>query len=184
MKKTIITAVILLTVLAIFAGAPVVTNVTASQRTDGSKIVDITYDVSDAENDDLWIEVLVSDDSGATFDIEPDEANLTGDFGSEIIPGTGKNITWNAGNEISNYDGDSFQLKISASDVPPFPAGFVFVEGGTFQMGDRFGECGTGELPLHDVTLNDFYLSKYEVTVKEFKQFCNETECDIDCQSG
>ena len=46
-------------------------------------------------------------------------------------------------------------------------ANMVFVEGGTFQMGcdpERDGECEEKELPLHDVTLSDFYIGKYEVT--------------------
>ena len=118
MKKTLITAVILLSVLALFAETPIVTNVTASQRTDGSKIVDITYDVSDAENDTLLIEVLLSDDGGATFTITPDTTNFTGDFGEDIMPGTGKSITWNAGDETGDFDGDNFQLKITADDDP------------------------------------------------------------------
>ena len=118
MQKTLITAVILLSVLAIFAETPIVTNVTASQRTDGSKIVDITYDVSDAENDTLLIEVLLSDDGGATFDISPDEANLTGDVGEDIMPGNSKSITWNAGDETIDFDGDNFQLKVTADDDP------------------------------------------------------------------
>ncbi|MCD4817772.1 MAG: fibrobacter succinogenes major paralogous domain-containing protein [Candidatus Cloacimonetes bacterium] len=133
MRKTIITALILLTVLAIFAEAPIVTNVIASQRTNGSKIVDISYDVSDAENDDLWLEVLVSADGGVTFDIEPDEANVTGDFGSGIMPGTGKSITWNVGDETSDFDGDNFQLKVVAYDEDPTPPSCEDYDGNVYQ---------------------------------------------------
>ncbi len=49
----------------------------------------------------------------------------------------------------------------------------VFVKGGTFTMG-----CDTGyndEKPLHKVTLSDFYISKYEITVKQYRQFCQAT---------
>lgn len=38
----------------------------------------------------------------------------------------------------------------------------VFVEGGTFQMGSDEGE--SDEKPVHNVTLNSFLISKYEVT--------------------
>ena len=48
--------------------------------------------------------------------------------------------------------------------------GFVFVEGGTFQMGDRFGEGSSNELPLHDVTLNSFYMAETEVTQAEYEE--------------
>lgn len=50
---------------------PVVSNVTAAQRTDGSKIVDINYDVIDAENDSLTVSLKVSNDNGVTFTIIP-----------------------------------------------------------------------------------------------------------------
>jgi len=50
------------------------------------------------------------------------------------------------------------------SDVPE---GFVFVEGGTFQMGSNNGY--SPEKPVHTVTVSDFYIGKYEVTQKEWK---------------
>ncbi len=51
----------------------------------------------------------------------------------------------------------------------------IFIRGGTFAMGDNFNEGLKIELPVHFVTLNDFYMSKYEVTVKMFKQFIDES---------
>jgi len=43
--------------------------------------------------------------------------------------------------------------------------GFVLVEGGTFKMGSSDGD--SNEKPIHGVTLNSFYIGKYEVTQKE-----------------
>lgn len=40
----------------------------------------------------------------------------------------------------------------------------IFVEGGTFTMGDMWGDGQSDEIPLHEVTLSDFYIAKYEVT--------------------
>ncbi|MCK4514503.1 MAG: SUMF1/EgtB/PvdO family nonheme iron enzyme [Spirochaetaceae bacterium] len=42
------------------------------------------------------------------------------------------------------------------------PEDFVFVEGGTFQIGSTNG--GDEGEPLHTVTVTDFYIGKYEVT--------------------
>ena len=42
----------------------------------------------------------------------------------------------------------------------------VYVEGGTFMMGSDEGEAD--EKPVHSVTVNSFYISKYEVTQKEW----------------
>ncbi|PIE78353.1 MAG: hypothetical protein CSA15_08255 [Candidatus Delongbacteria bacterium] len=53
---------------------------------------------------------------------------------------------------------DTHQISLAVPD------GFVFVEGGTFPMGDHFNEGESEELPVHDVTLNPFFIGKYEVT--------------------
>jgi len=45
----------------------------------------------------------------------------------------------------------------------------VYIPGGTFRMGSKFNK---DELPKHMVTIDGFYLDKYEVTVKQFREFC------------
>ena len=47
---------------------------------------------------------------------------------------------------------------------PYDPEFMVFVEGGTFRMGDVWGGGYSNELPVHDVTISSFYIGKYEVT--------------------
>ncbi len=49
----------------------------------------------------------------------------------------------------------------------------VFVKGGSFKMGSNSGE--RDERPVHRVTLSDYYIGKYEVTVSQYKEFCRET---------
>ena len=49
----------------------------------------------------------------------------------------------------------------------------VFVQGGTFQRGSTNGDYD--EKPVHTVTVDDFYIGKYEVTVAEFKEFIDAT---------
>lgn len=50
--------------------------------------------------------------------------------------------------------------------------GMVLVKGGTFQMGsNEYDE----EKPIHSVTVSDFYIDKYEVKVKQYREFCNAT---------
>lgn len=43
-------------------------------------------------------------------------------------------------------------------------SGMVLVPAGTFQMGDTFGEGSSDELPVHTVTVSDFYMDRTEVT--------------------
>ncbi len=57
----------------------------------------------------------------------------------------------------------------------------VLVEGGSFMMGrNSLKDKVTGiefksELPKHKVHINSFYIGKYEVTVKEYKEFVKAT---------
>ncbi|MBS3913736.1 MAG: formylglycine-generating enzyme family protein [Bacteroidetes bacterium] len=48
------------------------------------------------------------------------------------------------------------------------PIEMVFVNGGTFEMGNSDGH--DKEKPVHSVTLTDFYIGKYQVTQKEWKE--------------
>lgn len=60
----------------------------------------------------------------------------------------------------------------------PNSAELVYVPGGTFSMGDSFGEGFAGELPVHLVTLSPFYMSKYEVTNGQYCSFLNSALSD------
>ena len=59
----------------------------------------------------------------------------------------------------------------------------VFVRGGTFSMGcttEQASDCDESEKPIHQVTLSDYYIGKYEVTVQEFKAFVDATNYQTD----
>ena len=51
------------------------------------------------------------------------------------------------------------------------PADFVLVKGGTFNMGctSEQKDCNDNEKPVHQVTLSDFYICKYELTQKQWR---------------
>ncbi|MFP4364880.1 MAG: formylglycine-generating enzyme family protein [Spirochaetia bacterium] len=64
----------------------------------------------------------------------------------------------------------------------------VLVEGGTFQMGDVFGDSdgNSSELDeiVHTVTISyDYYINAYEVTFTEFDEFCRDTDVFL-CNDG
>ena len=59
---------------------------------------------------------------------------------------------------------------------------FIRVKGGCFQMGNTFGYGQKDEAPLHKVCLDDYYIGKYEVTLREFKQFVDETGYQTDAE--
>ncbi|NPD48063.1 serine hydrolase [Lentimicrobium sp. S6] len=51
---------------------------------------------------------------------------------------------------------------------------FVLVKGGTFKMGNNFdpSEGDIDELPIHKITLNDFYMSETEITNAQYDKYC------------
>ncbi|MCU0645135.1 MAG: formylglycine-generating enzyme family protein, partial [bacterium] len=51
----------------------------------------------------------------------------------------------------------------------------VLIPGGTFDMGDTFGDGADDEKPVHSVTVSDFYIGKTEVTVAQYREFCRAT---------
>ncbi len=51
------------------------------------------------------------------------------------------------------------------------PVEMVKVPGGSFLLGDYFQHRDPDALPVHTVTLPDFYISKYEVTYAQYDRF-------------
>ena len=54
------------------------------------------------------------------------------------------------------------------------PAGMVFVKGDWFEMGSNYGR--DNEKPAHQVFIDDYYIDKYEVTIRAYSEFCVATE--------
>lgn len=79
--------------------------------------------------------------------------------------------------EPSRSGGDSVRSdpagRAITSSLELAPA-MIFVEGGRFTMGDVFGE-GREEAIPHEVRLGDYYLSRDEVTVAQFRRFVEAT---------
>ena len=65
----------------------------------------------------------------------------------------------------------------------------VFVQGGTFTMGcteEQGSDCYDNEKPVHQVTLSDYYIGKYEVTQGLWKKVMGSnpskfSDCGDDC---
>jgi formylglycine-generating enzyme required for sulfatase activity len=81
---------------------------------------------------------------------------------------------------LASYKGVQPNRK-SASSSEGVSSDFIFVQGGTFQMGSNESD---DEKPVHSVTVGDFYIGKYEVTVAEFKKFIDATNYRTDAEKG
>ncbi len=78
--------------------------------------------------------------------------------------------------------GQTIRIKTKKQSIstPVDTPEMVFIKGGTFNMGSYAGE--DDEKPVHSVTINDFYIGKYEVTVAEFEKFINATGYKTDAE--
>jgi formylglycine-generating enzyme required for sulfatase activity len=53
---------------------------------------------------------------------------------------------------------------------PATGIGFVFIPGGCYQMGDTFGDGDADEKPVHEVCVDDYYMSRHEVTQGQWEK--------------
>jgi len=122
MKAKILTLALVISASMVFAQSGSI--IIPAQRTDGSMIVDITYDLAGTEPD-YTISVEASFDDGVTF---TQIDSVSGDVGAGIVPGTGKAIVWNFGNEFTDQYSSTTQIKLTASPVAPWNCGDPLVD--------------------------------------------------------
>lgn len=136
--------------------APVVTNVFIAQRA-GTKLVDITYDVTDADGDPLTITVEVSTDGGQNYTLPAENFRGTG-YGPGIEPGTNLSVVWDAGADWPDSRTTNLRVRVTADDTPVAPPdGMVLVPGGSFEMGaPAFGP--------REVSVSALFVDELEVT--------------------
>jgi formylglycine-generating enzyme required for sulfatase activity len=177
MKSTILLTVILVTILPVCVlanSAPVVSDVTATQRNDDSKLVDIYYNLADADGDNCTLWVVISDDGGQSWQVPA--MTLTGHIGQGVTPGNGKHIIWDAGRDIPGKVGN-YKARVLADDGKG-PAPMVFVPAGNFLFSAQ--NYGSGW-----VYVNSFMIDKYEVTNAFYCEFLNSTDpCGINYPSS
>jgi formylglycine-generating enzyme required for sulfatase activity len=97
---------------------PVVSSVRAAQRSD--KLVEIRFDLTDAEGDGCVVSVQASDDAGVTWAL-PVTA-VSGDVGPGVVPGASKLIVWDSKVDLPGAYGTKFKVRICADDghnLPP-----------------------------------------------------------------
>jgi formylglycine-generating enzyme required for sulfatase activity len=174
------TAIVVTLIAAILAAGaahgepPTVSNVTASQRTDASKLVDIYYDLSDSDSATVGVRVTVSNDGGNTYNIIP--VTMTGDVG-DVVPvtptPTQKHIVWNAGEDMPYTFGQNFRVAVTADDCVGYAGEMITIPAGPFLMGNNGheGYSNSNELPQHEVQMSEYQIGEYEVTRGEYRRF-------------
>ena len=92
---------------------PGIASLVACQR-EGTKLVDVSYDLEDRDSPSLAISLWVSQDEGGTFPIEC--TTVTGDVGPGVPCGLGKHIVWDAGVDCPGFQDDSCVVRVVAED--------------------------------------------------------------------
>ncbi len=138
-----------------------ITNITASQRTDGSKIVEVFYDLAE---DTLFtyftVELEISLDGGATY--QPTNY-VSGDAGNGVLAGVGNLIEWNLGAEYGGTFSDQTQVRVTATGrfiEVSFPFELVGSGDFTYGHGDEIRN-----IPY------DYEIMTYETTNADYAEF-------------
>jgi formylglycine-generating enzyme required for sulfatase activity len=155
----------------LFAALPVVSNVTSSQRA-GTKLVDITYNVADADGDALKVRVEISDNNGTTYNVPA--FTFTGAIGDNVIPGNGKTIVWDAGKDWDGEYSAQMRVKVIAVDAKGLP-GLAWsneIPPGGFLMGQDGGVEGRGSSRHVNIPWS-YWLSKHEITNDQYAEYLN-----------
>ena len=70
--------------------------------------------------------------------------------------------------EVAHGGNNEYVIDLS-NTLDPFHNQLVYIKGGSFKMGDLFGDGNPEEKPVHPVSVSDFYLSKFEVTQSQWQ---------------
>ena len=156
---------------------PEIRNIHAQQRF-GTRLVEITFDLLDPDEEPLSIKLTASEDNGNSYTITP--RTLSGDVGDGIRPGAHRRIVWDVGVDLQGVKNPSLKVRLIVSDSYSLPkeinsekdgARMRLIPAGEFEMGDPFNEDTLHERPVHTVYLDDFYMDAFEVTNAQFKKF-------------
>lgn len=75
--------------------------------------------------------------------------------------------------EVARTDAPDTPVETPKPEAPPVVEGMVYIPAGTFAMGSNEGFAH--ESPIHEVSVDAFYMDTHEVTNKEFARFVQET---------
>ena len=167
MRQFLLIQLIIATFIFAQTDGEVVKNVTAAQRTDGSKILDIYYDLEESElyaTYDIYVQLEWPDDN-QSFYLE----QCSGDIWMDVFPGTGKHISCQLADNDEDPDNDDI---------------FTQFLSGEFYINVQAVSSAASEIPFDMIEFNasvdseilnyDFELMDKEVTAIQFVEFLTQ----------
>lgn len=150
-------------------GNLLVSNVQIAPRPPHTALIDITYDLETVGSGPVWVDLFLSTDDGLSYSHLC--RSVSGDVGSDILPGISRHIVWDAGTDFPGFSNGMCQLRVTADDGGSMDD-FAFVAPGTFTMGSPTTEPGRdGDENEHQVTLTrGYYCQITEVTNLQYME--------------
>jgi len=136
----------------------VVSNVSAAQRGDIMRFVDIYYDLSTADGNACAVWAVISTD-GVSYALLA--KTISGDAGNSVLPGVRRHIVWNAAADLPDAEGCTFKARVYAGDAVPL-APMCLVPDGQFKTSTNVW-----------VNMSPYYIDTLEVTNELYCQFLN-----------
>jgi hypothetical protein len=130
---------------------PVVSGITASQRT-GTKLVDVTYNLTLDAGQKAFVELWFSPDNGLTFPVRC--TDITGAVDANVTAGTNKAVEWNAEADWNQQFTANGKIRVIAT-YGDHPSGFA--GSGNNGGGGGHGDSGQADASLEEVFWDVFY---------------------------
>ena len=96
-------------------------------------------------------------------------ADLTGDCFVDFNDFALLAIDWPA----TDYNDFALMADQWLTPDPYVPDDMAYIPGGTFEIGDSLGDDWPNELPVHTVTVDSFFMGKYEITNRQYCDYLN-----------
>ncbi len=138
--------------VVLYAANPEVANIRATQRA-GTKLIDIYYDVTDADNDPLTVSIQLYNNTTPL-----PSYSVTGAVGTGVAVGPNKHIIWNAGQDWNRNYTTSGRARIVVDDraTNSPSSAMVFVPAG----------FGIPWQANYDIFTSAFFMDKFEVSAE------------------
>lgn len=109
----------------LIGGNPIVSNVTAKQIKDATRMVEVLYDLTGEEEHTFYVSMKISQDGGETFPSMAEQ--VFGDIGPGQQPGEQNKIYWNPAVDLPGIGGEQFVARI-------FIQGTVYADSAEFKI--------------------------------------------------
>jgi len=143
-------------------------------KIDNDQVV-VDYDLMDGNAQNISLQYSINNSIWKSVPLHA----CNGDLGV-VETGKGKRIVWLPLTHLESLSGQ-LKIRVYGTNLPQsINTSMLLVKGGLYLMGNIQGK--EDEKPIRYVKINNFYISKFEVTVSDFRAFINATGYKTDAE--